>query len=123
MARGDAACVDALDTRPRANASAHFHRRRARLVFRLRDRRPANHRFRRQHPLAGYFADFACVERKLIVETDGGQHVECASLDESRTRSLEQLGWRVIRFWDDDVLLRCDDVLEAILREMLLRPR
>jgi very-short-patch-repair endonuclease len=85
------------------------------LWYRLRSRGLSNHRFRRQHPVCGFFADFACVERKLIVELDGGQHADRLTEDMRRTDVLERAGWRVIRFWDDDVLLRCDEVLEAIL--------
>jgi len=72
-------------------------------------------KFRRQHAIGPFFADFACVERRIIIELDGGQHVARQFYDESRTRWLESRGWRVLRFWDDDVLLRTEDVLEAIL--------
>ena len=71
-------------------------------------------KFRRQHPVAGYYADFCCVEHALIVELDGGQHDEPS--DAKRTAALEQAGFRVLRFWNNDVLLRTDDVLEEIVR-------
>ena len=71
-------------------------------------------KFRRQHPVAGYYADFCCVDHALIVELDGGQHD--AQVDARRTADLEQAGFRVLRFWNDAVLLRTDDVLEEILR-------
>ena len=75
-------------------------------------------KFRRQHPVAGYYADFCCVERQLIVELDGGQHAEQGVYDGQRTRDLEAAGFRVLRFWNDDALLRTDDVLEAIVQAM-----
>ncbi len=71
-------------------------------------------KFRRQHAVAGYYTDFCCVEHSLIVELDGGQHDE--SSDAKRTADLEQAGFRVLRFWNDEVLLRTDDVLEEIVR-------
>src|ERR671930_357994 len=62
--------------------------------------------FRRQVPIAGYIVDFACHDRKLVVEVDGSQHgeTENALNDAARTRRLEKDGWTVIRFWNDDVL-------------------
>ena len=71
-------------------------------------------KFRRQHPIAGYFADFCCVEHALVVELDGGQHD--AQVDAKRTVDLEKAGFRVLRFWNDDALSRTDDVLKAIVR-------
>jgi len=71
-------------------------------------------KFRRQHPVASYYADFCCVEHALIVELDGGQHDEPS--DAKRTADLEQAGFRVLRFWNDEVLVRTDDVLEEIVR-------
>ncbi len=73
-------------------------------------------KFRRQHPVAGYYADFCCVERRLIIELDGGQHAEQQHHDERRTSTLQAAGFRVLRFWNDDALLRTPDVLEAIVR-------
>jgi lysyl-tRNA synthetase class 2 len=75
-------------------------------------------KFRRQHPVAGYYADFCCVESQLIVELDGGWHVERQAYDEQRTADLQAEGFRVLRFWNDDALLRTDDVLEAIVRAL-----
>ena len=89
-----------------------------RLWFHVRDRRLAGYRFRRQHPIDPYFADFACVERHLVVELDGGQHVAGHAVDRRRTAHLERHGWRVIRFWDSDVLKHPQGVLEAILLEL-----
>lgn len=72
-------------------------------------------KFRRQHRVAGYILDFACIERSLVVELDGGQHLEQTDYDARRTGTLEQHGLRVLRFWNNDVLLRTDDVVQAIL--------
>ena len=84
----------------------------------LRNRNLVGHKFRRQHPLPPYIVDFVCIESKLIVELDGGQHLEQVLRDEERTAFLEALGFRVIRFWNDDVLLKPDLVLEEILRNL-----
>ncbi len=81
----------------------------------LRGRRLAGYKFRRQYPIAGFIADFACIEAKLVVELDGGQHVERSAEDAARTRRIECNGYRVLRFWNDDVLVRTEDVLEQIL--------
>ena len=93
-----------------------------RLWWLLRDRRLVGRKFRRQHSIGPYFADFACIERKIIVELDGGQHVERCAYDDRRSTWLEAHGWRVLRFWDDDVLLRMDDVLEMIVGALAAAP-
>ncbi|KQU86899.1 hypothetical protein ASC78_04925 [Variovorax sp. Root318D1] len=89
------------------------------LWYQLRDRRLANFKFRRQRAIGPYFADFACLEAKLIVELDGGQHVEAAAYDESRTRFMEAQGFRVLRFWNNEVLAQTDAVRERILQVLL----
>ena len=71
-------------------------------------------KFHRQMPVGPCVADFCCVEKRLIVDLDGGQHIERARYDEKRTRDLAKKGDRVIRFWDRDVLK--ERVLEEILR-------
>ncbi|HSQ79978.1 MAG TPA: DUF559 domain-containing protein [Casimicrobiaceae bacterium] len=93
-----------------------------RLWWLLRDRRLAGHKFRRQHSIGPYFSDFSCVERRIIIELDGGQHVERRAYDDRRSAWLEARGWRVLRFWDDDVLLRMDDVLEVIVSALAGAP-
>ena len=95
-----------------------------RLWFFLRDRRLGDHKFRRQWPIGPYVADFACVEAALVVELDGGQHDE--THDAVRTRHLHEAGYRVLRFWDNDVLRDTDAVLDVILAELaagLLSPQ
>ena len=77
--------------------------------------------FRRQMPVGHYIADFACPEHKLIIEVDGSQHAEDVAGDLARTRYLEQQGWQVVRFWNDDVLHDIDNVCTHILR-LIARP-
>ncbi len=84
----------------------------------LRNRNLAGHKFRRQHPLPPYVVDFVCIESKLIVELDGGQHLEQVAHDEKRTAYFESQDFRLIRFWNDDVLLRSEAVLEEVLRNL-----
>ena len=73
--------------------------------------------FRRQFPIAGYIVDFACPEEKLVVEVDGSQHGESGPsvADTIRTKRLEQDGWTVLRFWNDDVLRDIDNVCQHIV--------
>ena len=82
----------------------------------LRNRRLANWRFRRQQPIGPYFADFFCSSAKLIIEIDGSQHAEDEHRisDASRTEWLEARGYRVMRFWNIDVLKTPDSVMDAI---------
>lgn len=72
--------------------------------------------FRQQMSIGRYIADFACPEHKLIVEVDGSQHADNETYDQARTRFLEGQGWRVVRFWNDDVLNDIDSVCTHILR-------
>ena len=85
-----------------------------RLWYYLRARRTAGAKFRRQHPIGPYIVDFVCVDSRLIVEVDGGQHQENARYDNKRDRVLHSRGFLVLRFWDNDVLLRTSEVLEKI---------
>ena len=73
--------------------------------------------FRRQVPIAGYIVDFACSAKKLIVEVDGSQHGEDdnAGKDSARTARLQQDGWTVLRFWNDDILRDIDNVCQHIV--------
>ncbi|HYB89851.1 MAG TPA: endonuclease domain-containing protein [Candidatus Binataceae bacterium] len=77
-------------------------------------------KFRRQYPIGPYVADFCCVERQLIVELDGGQHAEPAQqgADQRRSAVLAASGYRVLRFWDSEVLTNIEGVLEEILRQL-----
>ena len=80
----------------------------------LRMRQNHGMKFRRQHPLGNYVLDFACLEAKLVVEVDGGQHAEQQEKDKARTAWLEGQGWQVLRFWNNDVLLKIEGVVSVI---------
>ncbi|GAB1406427.1 DUF559 domain-containing protein [Thermomonas brevis] len=88
----------------------------------LKSRQLAGLRFRRQMPILGFIADFACPASRLIVECDGGQHVARSADDALRSDALARGGYRVLRYWNDDVLLRTQDVLEDILRHAKSTP-
>jgi very-short-patch-repair endonuclease len=90
------------------------------LWARLRARRFCGLKFRRQEVLGPYVVDFACLERKVVIEVDGGQHAEQALKDAARTGYLKALGYRVIRFWNDEVLRDPDAVLEEIGRVLMI---
>ena len=81
----------------------------------LRDRRLAGFKFRRQHVIGHYIVDYVCPSEKLIVELDGGQHADRVAYDERRTGYLESNGFRVVRFWNNDLLRDVDSVLVVIL--------
>lgn len=70
----------------------------------LRSHRFMDLKFRRQHALGKYIVDFICIEKKLIIEIDGGQHNTQQEYDEIRTKFLNHLGYKVIRFWNNEVL-------------------
>ena len=78
--------------------------------------------FRRQVQIGPYLADFACHRSKLIVEIDGGQHAERAVQDAARTLRLEAEGYRVLRFWNNDVLSNIEGVLTVIQSTLLTTP-
>ena len=91
------------------------------LWSRLRNRQLLGLKFRRQHPLGDYFADFACVEIGLVVELDGGQHAESFVIDYDtrRKEDMSGMGFQTLRFWDNDVLKETDAVMEQI-RQMAI---
>lgn len=70
----------------------------------LRAHRMVGLKFRRQHPIGPYFADFACVSRKLVIEIDGDHHAFQIEADARRTAVMERQGWRVLRFWANHVV-------------------
>ena len=84
------------------------------LWHHLRNRALMGYKFRRQHAVGGYVVDFACLERRLVVELDGGQHAGNAR-DEAGDRVLQDMGFRVLRFWDNAALVDQQAVLAAIL--------
>jgi very-short-patch-repair endonuclease len=83
----------------------------------LRGRTLSGYKFRRQHPIGLYIADFACVEHRLVIEADGGQHADNLD-DERRTVWLESQGWRVMRFWNNDILTNTDGVVRMIVEAL-----
>lgn len=84
----------------------------------LRARRLDGLKFRRQAPIAGYIADFACHDAKLIVELDGSQHADRQVADTARSDALRLVGYEVIRFWNVDVLKDIEAVLTTILEHV-----
>ncbi|WP_306140739.1 endonuclease domain-containing protein [Roseibium sp. MMSF_3412] len=89
-----------------------------RLWHYLRSRQLGGWKFRRQFPVDRFIADFACMNAKLIVELDGSQHAENVDADAERTRILNSCGFKVVRYWNADVLERTFDVLEDILAHL-----
>jgi very-short-patch-repair endonuclease len=79
----------------------------------LRNRQLDGAKFRRQQPIGPFIVDFVCQERRLIVEADGGQH-SASVRDERRTLFLESKGYRVLRFWNNQILTNLDGVAEVI---------
>jgi len=80
----------------------------------LRGKRTCMVKFRRQHPSGAYFVDFCSLQRKLIIEIDGGQHADLSAEDEVRSSFLKSYGFRVLRFWNHQVLHNTDEVLDQI---------
>ena len=71
--------------------------------------------FRRQHAIGNYIPDFCCPKEKVVIELDGSQHLEQEEYDRERTKHLESLGYKVIRFWNNDVINNIDGVILAII--------
>ena len=94
----------------------------ATLWRQLRAHRFAGHKFKRQQPIGNYIVDFVCFEARLVVEVDGGQHNESVA-DEARDEWLEARGYRVMRFWNNDVMGNLDGVLLTILNQLTPSPQ
>jgi very-short-patch-repair endonuclease len=88
------------------------------LWNRLRSRQLEGFKFVRQEPIGRYVVDFLCRDRRLIVEVDGGQHGSNES-DSVRDQWLRQRNYRVLRFWNNDVLQNTEGVLQTIMSAML----
>jgi very-short-patch-repair endonuclease len=82
-----------------------------------------SHKFRRQLPFDDYIADFVCLELRLVVELDGGQHSEAIAYDAKRTAYFESQGFRVLRFWNHDVLSNIEGVVEVIASHIAPPPQ
>ena len=88
----------------------------------LRNLREEGIHFRRQHAIGPYIADFCAPRPKLIIEVDGSQHLDQTMYDADRTAFLESQGYRVLRFWNSDVMNKIEDVMGVILEELRRRP-
>ena len=84
------------------------------LWYALRNRAFGGFKFRRQHKIGSYIVDFCCIHQNLVVELDGSQHILKKSKDQRRTQFLNRKGYRVLRFWDHEVLNETETVLEVI---------
>ena len=89
------------------------------LWYRLRASRLLNLKFKRQKPIGPYIADFICIEQMLIIELDGGQHAIQSLYDTKRTQFLESQGFRVLRFWNNQMLSELEGVLEDIRQHII----
>ena len=88
----------------------------------LRNNQLDGHRFRRQHPIGPYIVDFACLARKILIELDGSQHAERQDNDKKRDAFLRAQGYRVLRFWNNEVFENCFGVLERIYEAVTENP-
>ncbi|HXV82037.1 MAG TPA: DUF559 domain-containing protein [Candidatus Binatia bacterium] len=79
-------------------------------------------KFRRQQPLGRYIVDFVCLEKRLVIEVDGGQHAKQATLDAERDKWLRDEGFVVLRFWNNDVLKNIDAVKEQVYKTLESTP-
>jgi very-short-patch-repair endonuclease len=84
------------------------------LWYYLRRRHISGYKFRRQFPLGNYIVDFICLEKRLIIEVDGGQHAEQIQYDKSRDSWLNEQGFQLLRFWNSEVLGETEAVLAKI---------
>lgn len=94
------------------------------LWQRLRILRPLSHHFRRQVPMGPYIVDFCCHRAKLVIEVDGGQHASAdnVKLDAKRTMWLENEDYRVMRFWNNEVMSNLEGVMDVILKALTAHP-
>jgi len=116
--------VERENLKPRTHRARELRERSTDAEWKLwavvRNRQLGGFKFRRQVPIDRYFADFACLEARLVVEIDGSQHQDRAAYDAARTEVLEACGWRVVRFDNYDVLTNPVGVGDPILRELEL---
>ncbi len=115
--------VRGLRMRSRLTGAARVLRRHStdaeRVLWRhLRNRQLKGKKFRRQAPIGPYVVDFVCHEARLVVEVDGGQHAQARDRDQARDAWLRSQGYRVLRFWNNEVLRNTQGVLERIAEEL-----
>lgn len=102
----------ARDLRQTSTEAEHW------LWQRLRGRRLGGHKFRRQVPVGSYIVDFLCKDRGLVIEIDGSQHQQQVDYDRARTAFLEAKGYRVVRYWNNEILQQGESVLESIVHAL-----
>ena len=85
------------------------------LWSRLRRRQLSGFKFRRQHMIGSYICDFVCSEARIVIELDGSQHLDQASYDATRDRFLRSQGYRVLRFWNGNVMNQTESIMETIV--------
>ena len=85
------------------------------MWYYLRNRRLGGYKFVREHVIGNYIADFVCREKKLVIEIDGGQHMDAVAYDSLRTKALESHGYRVLRIWNHEVFKNIQAVMDSIL--------
>lgn len=90
----------------------------AKLWRHLRSKQFEGLRFRRQHPIGSYVVDFICLDKSLVIEVDGGQHDSQRDKDKARDEWLRGEGFKVFRFWNNEVLRNIQGVLEEIRKEL-----
>ncbi|MGE5464863.1 MAG: endonuclease domain-containing protein [Syntrophothermus sp.] len=88
------------------------------LWARLRAHRLEGVHFRNQHAIGKYIVDFCAPRKKLIIELDGSQHLEQREYDDERTKYFESMGYRVLRFWNNEVMNDIEGVIRAIMQSM-----
>ena len=93
------------------------------LWSRLRKRQLHGFQFRRQYSIGPYFADFFCLKAKLVIEVDGSQHADREAQDERRSALLRAKGYRVLRFWNFEVMSDVNSVVERIAEVLRKTPR
>ncbi len=75
-------------------------------------------KFKRQVPIGNYIVDFVCLEKRLIIELDGGQHSDNQKYDKDRTAWLNERGFKVLRFWNHEVLQQTESILEVLIQTL-----
>jgi len=106
----------------RARQLRNNQTRAERALWQYLRKRQVGVKFRRQQSLGPYIADFVCFEKRLIIEIDGGQHQEQIEYDETRTAWLKRQGYKILRFWNNEVLNEMEGVIATIEIELNYHP-